>query len=168
MRTILAILLSVAALSAFGADFKIKAARDAISQYQRDLKQAELECAKSLEAAAQSAVEKNDLEEAIRIKQTIEDLKAGKDITSRNPSRLLWKYQAGFFERLHDGTWLERGAGNVVHIFKQTDDTKDYIELDRVTKAGLTMRLYEKKCAFRRNSKAEFEDLYAGAWAVHQ
>lgn len=140
-----------------------KAAKD---QYRKDLEAARKKYADSLEDAAKKALEKDQLEEAIKIKKVVENLRAGKtaDASKETKRKVLWKHKAGYFEKLNDGYWVERVPDGVAHIFAQAKSNGPYVEIARVTGPKVIVRLYDKRCFYLRKGRKNFEPLYQGGW----
>lgn len=89
-------------------------------------------------------------------------LAAESDIIRVEPRRSLWKSQHGFFERLHEGHWIEKIPNGDAKLFAEAGRTAEYVELSGV---NTIVRLYEDRCEVRFPSENRpFRKFYDGAW----
>lgn len=94
-----------------------------------------------------------------------------KETKTTNPNRVLprlqmrrtlWKSRkGGYFERLHDGYWVERVPSGRAHIFSEPSRTDKYVELTR-TDGNAICRLYEDRCDVLLKGKKGFKTFYRG------
>lgn len=156
--------LCLAVSVAEGQDFINAEAKAAKKQFEKDIEAARKKYADSLEDAAKKALEKEQLEEAIKIKKVVENLRAGKSPGQTPPKKVLWKHRAGYFEKLNDGYWIERVPDGVAHIFAQGTSNDEYIEITRTTASKAIVRLYKNHCTVAFKGKNSFRPLYRGRW----
>lgn len=156
------ILLIVCSSIVLAEDFESRDAKEAVKQYEKDLEKAREDFADALEKAGKKAIEREDLEEALRIKIAVEQLRSDKSPDANE--NILWKHKEGYFERLNDGYWIERGPTDVAHLFAQGPIKKDYTEITRTTGSKVIIRLYDDRCEFIRSGQPNYKLLYEGGW----
>lgn len=78
--------------------------------------------------------------------------------------RSLWVNAAktGFFERLHNGFWVEKVGNGEAKLFIESGRNDQFIELG-FTNGKTRVRLYEDKCDVTHDTKP-FQTYYRGKW----
>lgn len=78
--------------------------------------------------------------------------------------RSLWINSAktGFFERLHNGFWVEKVGNGNAKLFIKSGRNDQFIELG-LTSGKTRVRLYENKCDVTHDTKP-FRTFYEGEW----
>jgi hypothetical protein len=166
MRFLSLVCLCLTVCVADAQEFTNAEAKAAKEQYEKDLDAARKKYADSLEEAAKKALEKDQLDEAIKIKKVVGDLRTAKNApaSKKTNKKVLWKHKGGYFERLNDGYWVERVPNGVAHIFAQGQITNQYVEISRTTASKTIVRLYNDHCTYLRKGRRKFEPLYKGRW----
>lgn len=154
---------ALTAHTSFAQEFTTEAAKEAKSTYEAGLEKLKEEYKQSLTKAAVKAAEEGDLDEVVRIKEAKEGLEGKAEGEDEESKRVLWKHKVGYFERLNDGHWIERVGNGDAHIFAQSSNTDEYIELSRVTGARVLVRIYDDYVELI--TRAETKRLkYRGEW----
>lgn len=124
----------------------------------RELHQAYLSQLQALRAAANSAGNQPESQRATELIET------DPQVLRLEPRRSLWKSRDGFFERLHEGHWIEKIPNGDAKLLSEAYRTGDYVELSG---PDTIVRLYEDRCMVRFPSKGKpFTKFYDGKWAT--
>ena len=124
----------------------------------RELHQAYISRLQALRTAANTA---GDQTEAQRATELIE---FDPQMLRLEPRRSLWKSRDGFFERLHEGHWIEKIPNGDAKLLSEAGRTAEYVELSG---QNTIVRLYDNRCMVRFPSDGKpFAKFYDGAWST--
>lgn len=118
---------------------------NAIAEVQQHLADRRTEFTFEVMAIQAAAIEADDDERADAARDY---LSQDENVIRVEPRRSLWKSEDGFFERLHEGHWIEKTPSGDAHVFDESARTADYVEISR-TDGGAICRLYDDRCEFR-------------------
>jgi hypothetical protein len=150
-----------------------KAARDAINEYDTQMEALQQEMAPEIERLRQelsqklstvreTAVTDGNIDEAEKTLSLEVDLPVSRILEGRH----LWVHRSGFFQKLHNGLWLElAGAKQVPLIFRESGRSSRMVELTRINATPATIRLYGDRCEGSQGAKP-FSRYYVGKWVV--
>lgn len=161
MKTLIALLVLAAPLAA--EEFTTDAAKAAQAKYEAALQAARDQYQADLDEAAKAAVEAGELEEVVRIKGAKDRVagKAGDDEKDRE----LWikNDDAGFFERLHTGHWVERVVNSRALIYHESSRNDEFVELNLTGETRL-IRLYDDHFKMQNTPRETFKRIRGGHW----
>ena len=134
----------------------------AISALRTNLKDLHLAYLSQLQAIKAAANTNGNASESQRATELIEH---DPEVLRLEPKRSLWKSRDGFFERLHEGHWIEKIPNGNAKLFSEAYRTADYVELSG---PNTIVRLYNDRCMVRFPSNGKpFKKFYDGAWKLN-
>jgi len=134
----------------------------AIAALRENLKDLHLTYLSQLQAIKAAANTGGNQSESQRATELIEH---DPDVLRIEPKRSLWKSRDGFFERLHEGHWIEKIPNGNAKLFSEAYRTADYVELSG---PNTIVRLYNDRCMVRFPSDGKpFKKFYDGAWKLN-
>lgn len=112
-----------------------------------------------LEEAAKRASQANDYSEVSRIRNELNTVVPNRKDTVK---RLLWVYENGYYQVLHDGKWFECEPNGTTSVFREVRRTGEYIEIQ--FKSTTTVRLYADRAEVRHFGMRSFQAAHVGGW----
>lgn len=160
------LLAMVATTFAMAVDFSTRSARQANAVYDREvaaaidahakaLASARLKYAKALEDAAKRAATDGNLDEVAKIGEERARLAEKPD------TRSLWVHSTGYFQRLHDGAWMEFQPSGRRTFLQETARTAAYVQIEL---NGSRIQLGENGSVVAEAGSATFRNHYKGHW----
>ncbi len=134
---------------------------DAVAEFRRTLRALRDDFEAEI-ATVRSAA--NDAGDSAEVGRADEALDEDPQIIRVEPRRSLWKSANGFFERLHEGHWIEKIPNGNAKLFSESARTEEYVE---ISGQNTIVRLYENKCMVRFPSDGKpFKKFYDGRWEL--
>lgn len=95
------------------------------------------------------------------VRECEEAMETDRQMLRAEPERSLWTSSEGFFERLHEGHWIEKVPNGDANIFDESVRTAEYVEISR---ANAVVRLYDDRCEVRLLPARNYRKFYTGGW----
>ncbi|OAI53938.1 hypothetical protein AYO47_03895 [Planctomyces sp. SCGC AG-212-M04] len=117
------------------------------------------------EVALKAAQKKGDQAEAAEITQAMAVIDSG--LTVAIPARCSWVHTKGYFQ-MFGPEWIERTQAGEANVYKQTDRTAEFVELEATSKElkGTVVRLYGDRSTVQKKGQKNFAPQFQGQWAL--
>jgi len=100
-------------------------------------------------------------EEATATEKELESLMSGRVTDSRKR----WVHPKGEFRKINDGSWQEKSGDGTIYLYKETERTKDYVQIDAISgDVKIRYRLSDTRADMSYKPSQEYKPVFIGKW----